>query len=951
MVGADDEVVGGCMPDTPSRSLLVGRDRELTRIDAIVTGRSASQRVLLLRGEAGVGKTCLLDAADERAVALGIKVLRASGVENEADIAFSGLHQLLRPLLHRALEVDPRQKAVILGALGQGSLTVSDHTMVMIAALELLDAAAEETSLLVILDDVQWFDPSSGAVLAYIVRRLDGFKAAALVAARSNLATIFDSARLPELELGPLTVEDATYLLATLHPDLGPQVRKRVLADAEGNPLAIEELPRSLGQEGLSELSKLPAELPLSKRLESVFARRVDELPPHIRKELLLAALDGQSGWLASGETRSASYYSPPDADEAFALGLLVRDSTGSGYRFRHPLVRSAIVQHATGAQRRAAHAELASFSASDPERWAWHLAAAATGPDERVAQALVEAARLVTLRGGAGSAISALTRAAELSTNVVDRSRRLADAAYVAGQSAQLEVSARLLEESRSLPVDEADPYAATVAEMYIRFYRNGEVNDAHRGLLGILRSSPVGAASPQALQRALNVLITFSLFSGDPGIWASTDAALLRFGSRVSEITHVIRDAWGDIVGNGHSVRSRLASTFNSAEAEREPWSAVRYAVSAFYVDAVGDYRQYVHRIVDRESASGAVTNLMVGLEVLALDYINMGELVSAEATSKRGLGIATEHGYGLFAHQFTGYLAMIAALRGSAAEADRLRAIVEQWGRERSIGLLVQYAALVATQNHLAQGQWEAAFRSATTITMPGTFTRHSEQAPRMVLDLVEAALFSGRSELARQHAIAARDAGLEQISARYELLTLGALAMTTPEPPGKSSSLSENSETQTLYLRALGVPGAGLFPFDHARVRLSYGRWLRRSREPGLARAELEEALGVFNRVGAEPWAERTRQELRAAGGSPGRPGEARTGLSSGPDLLTVQELEIARMAARGGSNKEIGAQLFLSPRTIGSHLYKVFPKLGISNRAQLRDALGEYLDGD
>ncbi|WP_232085179.1 LuxR family transcriptional regulator [Arthrobacter sp. SO5] len=935
------------MPDGFSRMLLVGRDGELARIDDIVTGRTASQRVLLLRGDAGVGKTCLLDAAAEHAVAAGVKVLRAAGVENEAGIAFSGLHQLLHPLLHMSLRVDPRHRNVILGALGDGSLVVSDQTKVMIAALEMLCAAAEEEPLLVILDDVQWLDSSSATVLAYIVRRLQGSRTAALVAARSDAATFFDSARLPEIEVLPLTASEATVLLAKLHPHLNPQARDRVLADAEGNPLAIEELPRALAAGGLAETPKLPDDLPLSKRLESVYARRVEELPQHIRQELLLAALDGQYGWIGSVTPRLAGYYLPPDADEALALGLLISDPTGNGYRFRHPLVRSAIVQRATGAQRRAAHAELAALSVPDPERWAWHLAAAATGPDERVALALVEAARLVTLRGGASSAVSALTRAAELSTSVADRSRRLADAAYIAGQSAQLEVSERLLEESRRGPADRADPYAATVAEMYILLYRNGEATDAHRGLLQALRSSPVDSAEPQALQRALNVLMTFSLFSGDPAIWALTDEELLRFGDRVNEMTHVIRDAWGDVARSGHRVRSRLAATFNNAEAEREPWSAVRYAVSAFYVDAVADYRQFVHRIVDREGASGAVTNLMVGLEVLALDYINMGELDAAESTSRRGLGTAEQHGYGLFAHQFVGYLALIAAIRGSAAEADRLRVIVEQWGRERSLGLLVQYAALVATLNHLAQGQWEAAFRSATTVTPPGAFTPHSEQAPRMVLDLVEAALYSGRKDLARQHALAASEAGLERISARYELLTLGALAMTAPDPDGPpDASVPDSSDTAgSLYQRALAVPGASQFPFDHARVRLSYGTWLRRSREQNLARAELEEALSVFDRVGAEPWAERTRRELRAAGGSPARSGGTRGALSSGHALLTGQELEIATLAARGLSNKEIGAQLFLSPRTIGSHLYKVFPKLGISSRGELRNALG------
>jgi DNA-binding CsgD family transcriptional regulator len=916
---------------------LIGRDRELSLIDDVVTRRPGSERVVFLRGDAGVGKTSLLDTAEEQAVESGLRVLRAWGVENETAIVFSSLHQLLYPILDSTALLSPHQEAVVLNAFGGGTdRSGSDQTGLATAILELLSTAARSHPLLLVLDDVQWFDRSSAEVLAYVVRRLRGSNTATLICARSNWTTVFDSTRLREIEVLPLSPHHAESLLARLHPRLEPRLRERVLADADGNPLALEELPRSASVAEVTGSSELPTDLPLSRRLEAIYASRVDELSPEVSAELLRAALSGKIGWDGLGEASTAGRYAPHHAEEAVALGLLVADPRGRGYRFRHPLVRSAIVQHATEAERRAAHADLAELSVAYPERRAWHLSAAATGPDESVALALVEAARLVTLRGGASSAISALTRAAELSPNVMDRSRRLADAAYIAGQSAQLEVSAQLVEQSRQGPADDADPYAAAVSEMYIRLYRNGEVNDAHRGLLKALRSAPAESASPAALQRAINVLITFSLFSGDPRIWASTDAELERFGVRVEDISRVYRDAWGDIARTGHSVRARLADNFDNAEAEREPWSAVRYAVAAFYVDAVADYRHHVHRIVDREGATGAVTNVMVGLEVLALDYITMGELDAADSAARRGLELAESHGYGLFAHQFMGYLGMTAALRGSAEEAERLRIAVDRWGRERAVGLLIQYAALIATLNALGQGDWETAYRHASGVTTPGEFTPHSEQAPRMLLDLVEAALFSGRRDLARHHAVAARDAGFERISARYELMTLGTLAMT-----------ADDSDTpRELYVRALAVPGASEFAFDHARIRLGYGSWLRRAREATLARAELAEALGAFERIGAEPWAERARQELRAAGviAAHASDPDALPSPSRGADRLTAQELEIARLAARGRTNKEIGAQLFLSARTVSSHLYKIFPKLGIASRSSLREAL-------
>ncbi|MEP6481587.1 MAG: AAA family ATPase [Rhodoglobus sp.] len=933
--------------DAPAHADLLGRNREFSRITDVVFGRGGSQCVAFLRGDPGVGKTFLLDAADDLAVASGIRVLRASGVENETAMVFSSLHQLLYPVLDLSGQLGARERAAILAALDGGGPVDSQLTGIAAAALDLVSLAAKSQPLLLVLDDVQWFDQASAEVLAFVVRRLRGIDAATLICARSGADTAFDSSRLPEIDVRPLEADDANLLLTRISPQLESGVRERVLAGADGNPLALEELARA-SVDNEAAVTELSIELPLSRRLERIYAARVDELSEQVRGELLRAALSGQIGWGSSENRPAAGLYTPHHAEEAVALGLLVGEPSGLGYRFRHPLVRSAIVQASTGAERRAAHADLALVSAAYPERRAWHLAGAATEPDESVALALVEAARLVTMRGGASSAVSALTRAAELSPNIMDRSRRLADAAYIAGQSAQLEVSAHLLEESRRGPVDDADPYAATVSEMYILLYRNGEVNDAHRGLLRVLRTAPTDSASTEALQRALNVLITFSLFSGDARVWASTDSEIERFGPRVDAVTHVYRDAWGDVARSGHSVRFRLAENFDDVEANREPWSAMRYAVAAFYVDAVADYRNYVHRIVDHEGAAGAITNVMVGLEVLALDYIAMGELDSADATARRGLGLAETHGYALFAHQFTGYLGMTAALRGHSVEADRHRAAVDRWGRERSVGLLTQYASLIGTANALAQGDWEGAYRHATSVTTPGTFTPHSEQAPRMLLDLVEAAVLSGRKEEARAHALAARDARFELISPRYELMTLGALAFSA-----ENVSVSEHSavrrdqgSTRSLYEQALAVEGASEFAFDYARVRLNYGGWLRRNRELTRARDELARALAAFELVGAEPWAERARQELRAAGVAATQLPETDRASRTGPRATTLspQEIEIARLAAQGLTNKQIGAQLFLSARTVSSHLYKIFPKLGIVSRSSLRDAL-------
>jgi ATP/maltotriose-dependent transcriptional regulator MalT len=313
------------------------------------------------------------------------------------------------------------------------------------------------------------------------------------------------------------------------------------------------------------------------------------------------------------------------------------------------------------------------------------------------------------------------------------------------------------------------------------------------------------------------------------------------------------------------------------------------------------------------------------MTLLQLVMLDHMGAGRWAEAERTGRHGLESTARHGYALFAHQYRAFLAMVAACRGDTETADDHRRAVEAWARPRGIGYLTQYADAVGAMAALARSDHAAAYRFATGITAPGEFAPHRQQAPRTLLDFVEAAMRSSHADEARLHVQAAVAAGLPALSPRLELLTTAAQAMTS------------QGQASRLYQQALALPGAAAFPFETARIRLAYGERLRRDQETKAAREQLEEALRVFTELGALPWAERARAELAAARAAFG----AR---DQGLRTLTAQERQIAELAATGLTNKEIGAKLFLSPRTVSSHLYRIFPKLGITSRAALRDAL-------
>jgi DNA-binding CsgD family transcriptional regulator len=611
--------------------------------------------------------------------------------------------------------------------------------------------------------------------------------------------------------------------------------------------------------------------------------------------------------------------------DAALATGLLVPDTASGEPVFRHPLVRSAVVHPATPNERRAAHARLARLHRADLERYATHLAAATVDPDEAVAAVLERAARSASARGGATAAVALLTRAAELSPAPGPRSRRLGDAAFVAAQSALLDRADELRQASDRLPADSQAPTAAVTAA-YTALYRQGDVRGAHRRIAQVLRTLPPDA-DPALRTRLLHLLLAISQFSADPALWSVADGLVDAEGDNADDTTLLYRDAWGDVVRRGRGARRRLRELCARLD-EEQPWDVMRLSVAAYYLDALGDYRFVLRDVAEREAGSGAVTNAMTLLQVVMLDEISRGDWDTAERTGRRGLELTVRHGYTLFEHQYHGFLGLIAAWRGDAARATAAMNRLDRWARPRGVGHLTQLAEAIGAAASLTRGDYESAYAYAGGLTTPGTFAPYSQQAARTLLDLVEAAVHTGRADQARAHAGAAREQGLPEVSPRLAFLTAAAEALTT-----------EDEAARAAFMRAAEHPAAADHPFELARVRLAQGMWLRRARERTAARTVLGRAAETFDALGAVPWAERARAELDATG-APG------SGPAPGRAALTVRERRIAELAAGGLSNREIGARLFLSPRTVGAHLYRIFPKLGITSRAALRDALTE-----
>ncbi|MHB9756430.1 helix-turn-helix transcriptional regulator [Streptomyces sp. BYX5S] len=906
---------------------LVGRESEQAVLSAFLA--DSGGRSLVLRGDTGVGKSALLEHVAEAAAAHTYEVVRAAGVEAESELPFAGLHQFLYPLLSFIDRLDDVHRKVFDVVFGRSEGAPPSVMTLGIAVLDLLSLAASQKPLLLVLDDGQWLDTASTEVCGFVGRRLTGSSVKLVVVLRSELSSGFDTAALPELPVTTLSEKASEELLDLRHPGLAPRIRRLVLDEAQGNPLALLELPPYVRRAGRTPEELLGyTGLPLPVRLQHVYGDRIEALDDGVRAELLRGALDGAGA--TAGSPRGMRYRMT-GAEQAADCGLLDIDPLTGDFVFRHPLVRSTVVQKATPNERRAAHALLAQVHRDDLERRATHLAASTVDPDEEVAAVLEAAADSATVRGGALAAVAWLTRAAELSESHGERSRRLGSAAYIAGHSGQLDQARQLIRSGTG--VGHGESPSSVLTSGYVALFEDGDVRSSHRQVLAAIEGlRDAGVREPdENLTRLVDLLLAISQYASDAAAWERTHELLDSMGDVVSAQSRIYQDAWGDVVRRGAGVRERVERAFVGLT-DREPWDVTRLGVAAYHVDALGPYRPHLQRIVDRETETGALATAMTMLHLIMLDQMAVGEWAEAERTGERCLELTTAHQHELFTHHTQAYLGQLAALRGDGDRARALQAMVDTWARPRGIGFLTQITDAIGTTTALTEGDYEAAYLHAIGITPSGSFHPYAHQAARTLLDLVEAALHTGRAEQARTHALAAQRAGLPDISHRLALTTYGALAMTATDP----------AEAEDLYRRAETHPHGAHHPFELARIRLAHGIRLRHTQGRKAARPPLTLAAETFERLGTPAWTERARAELRATGASALAP-DAHLG------ALTWQERRIADLAASGLTNKEIGQRMHLSPRTVSSHLYRVFPKLGITSRAALRDALAKVPD--
>jgi DNA-binding CsgD family transcriptional regulator len=906
-------------------AFLVGRSQELALVAAFLDRARADGESLLVAGEAGAGKTALLDAAARLASAAGFLVLRAAATEFEAGLSYATLNQVLLPLRAEFDQVSPAYREALEVALGFGFGPAPDRLTVSNATVELLNQAAASRPVLVIVDDLPWLDRASAGVLGFVARRLAGSRVGFLGALRSEQETFFERAGLSELELAPLDEESATALLSASYPSLAARVRERLLDEAQGNPLALLELPAALSMPQRTADTKLPDVLPLGRRLQTLFAARVWELPPRTRRILLLAALE------STGELRVLSLATPAALEDlAAAERARLVSVVGSPRRleFRHPLTRAAVVELATESERRAAHRELAELWRDRPDRRAWHLAKSATGPDEEVAGLLEQVAHCVLDRGDAVGAIAALTRAAELSPEAASRGRRLAEAAYIGAEGlGELGRASALLADARRSDPELGGSLHAAAAAAFLLLNHDGDLTTAHRLLAGAIRSVDHGYdGHDRGLVEALSSLALISWLGGRPELWEPVYEVLGQLESPPAVLTVTARTL-SDPARTAAAALSDFEALAATSHSEPDPATINRIGTAAVFIDRVGSVRPATWQVVAQGRHGGAARRHLNGLIHLCVDDFLTGQWEEAEQLADEGLTVCREHGYPFFAWYFLYAQAVLAALHGDHSTSKELADQVIRWAVPRGVHGAEAQARHALVLSAIGRGDFEDAYRQATAVSPAGELASHVPSALWTALDLVEAATRTGRETEARAHVAAMTDADLAAISPRLALLQYGAAALT-----------ASDDEATRLFDQALAVPGADRFPFAYARVRLLYGEHLRRDRCTADSRAQLAAALETFERLGAAPWADRAAGELRATGQTKPRA----KGLAGDP--LTPQEREIATLAAEGLSNKQIAQRLFLSHKTVGNHLFRIFPKLGISSRAALRDAL-------
>ncbi|HEX5336117.1 MAG TPA: AAA family ATPase [Propionicimonas sp.] len=904
----------------------MGRAQELVVLGDFVRSATRSGGVELVTGDAGMGKTALLKAAARAAAEqTGARVLHASGVEFEADLGYAALNQLLLPAAQELSELRRADATALRAALGLESVHPPELLQLTMATVHLLHQLSQSRPLLLVVDDLQWLDRASLLLLSVVARRLDDSAVALLLAQRSGHETFFDRASIPTLDLSPLSDDDAHTLLREHHPGLHPSVRQRIVADAGGNPLGLIELPRGLtvAQEAATE--PLPTTLPLSLRLRRLFESRVSALPAPSRLLLLLAALHHGDG----SELMRIVAGSTADLGPAETAGLV---SVHPGTRllsFSHPLVRAAVVDLASAPERRSAHRRLSQLT-SDPHVRALHLADSVLGTDDDVARLLDDVADAALARGDAARAVAVLLRAAELTSIASDRARRLAAAAYLgANVTGALAGAPALLARARTDDPDSTDTLQVATAAAAHLLNSDGGVDTAHRMLARALAAVLPDLTEPRVVEEAVHTLMLVCAFGGREELWAAFEEAVARSAAVLSPELRLAAVTFADPARASGRQLADLDALVTSVDDAANPVQVLEVAIAGQYVDR--EPAAALDRVVLAGRSGGPVALAAQALVMRAMTAFHEGRWEDAATLADEGISLCVEHGYRLLEWGALNPRMLLAAACGDTAYLAAVRGRLHQWAIPRQMLAARTFTANVDGLAALSQGRYGEAHDIYSSIATPGTLPPHAQVLVWNLFDVVEAAVCSGHVEEARRHAAAAA-ATLAPISPRLRFQSEAAAALVAPD-----------REYSPVFDAVVNNPGSARWPFQLARLELAYGERLRLDRAMRRARPHLELASELFTALGAKPWIERTEAVLRATG----RIRHATD--HDGRPRLTPQELQVTRLAAAGLSNRAIGDRLFLSPRTVGAHLYRAFPKLGVTSRAALRDALSEFGD--
>jgi DNA-binding CsgD family transcriptional regulator len=909
---------------------LRGRRYECEILSGLVaSAQSGRSQVLVLRGEAGIGKTALLEFLADGAT--GCQVSRAAGVESELELTYAGLHQLCSPYLDRIGGLPVPQREALVTAFGLQPGSAPDRFLLGLAVLTLLAEVAEEQPLICIVDDTQWLDQASAQTLEFVARRLAAEPVGLVFAAR-EVDEQPKLAGLPELWIRGLGIDDAAALLASAVPGaLDPRVRDRILAESGGNPLALLELPRALTATELAfgTVSGARSSAPLVNRLEQGFIRQLEALPQPSRQLLLVAAAEPTGDVPLVGHAAQRLGISADAVATAESAGLVeLRDRV----RFRHPLVRSAVYRSATRPERRQVHQALADATDPDrdPDRRAWHRACAAADPDESVAAELERSADRAVSLGGFAAAAAFLDTAAALTPDPSRRAQRSLAAAQAKATAGAFGEASSLLTSAETGALDEAGRARIDLLRAQIS-YNSSHGNQALPLLMAAARRlEPLDETLARGTYLdALSAALFAGRLASGPGLSMRQVAQAVREAPKPRAPTKadLLLEGMAVLYTEGYAASAPLLHTAVQAfgredltldEAFRSAWLAAVAAVD-LWDDVHWDVLSQLH--LDTVRRAGALSLLPLALAIRAIFDVHSGNLAAAAALVAESQWVAEVTGGENVLTPIP--QAWLAAMRGHYKQAEELiqDTLDTATALGQGVALNMMYSARAVLCNGL--GRYEDALAAASeAVTDP------LELGPTKwaLAELVEAGVRSGQTGAAA--------GAFEQLSAMTRAsgteLALGIEA-------AMGALLREDDTAEELYREALERLGHTRIGVELARARLLYGEWLRRQRRRVDARAQLRMAHRALSAMGVEAFTDRARRELAATGETVRK----RTVETHGE--LTPQEAHIARLVAEGQTNSEIAAALYLSPRTVEWHLRKIFTKRDVSTRRQLRQS--------